>query len=54
VSDWVELLDTDAELLADGKGVKLPTGVPEFSTVPEAAGEELTTAVTDPIEVRDP
>ena len=50
----MELKDTDAELLALNKGVKLTTGVPEFGPLAEAAEEELTTAVTDPTEVRDP
>ena len=54
MSDWVELLDTDAELLALNKGVKLPTGVPEFGPLAEIAGEELPALLKDPTEVRDP
>ena len=49
----MELPDTDDELLALNKGVKLATGVPEFGPLAEPAGEELTTAVIDPTELRD-
>jgi len=54
VSDWVELLDTDAELLADGKGVKVTPGVPEPGPLAEIAGEELPALLKDPTELRDP
>jgi len=50
VADCVGLTDIDTVLLALNKGVKLPTGVPEFAPLAEIAGEELPTPVRDPTE----
>jgi len=49
----VELLDPETELLSVLTDVKLPTGVPEFAPVPEAAGEELPALLKDPTELVD-
>ena len=54
VTDCVELLKTDTELLSVLTDVKLPTEVPEFGPLAEIAGEELLALLKDPIELRDP
>ena len=48
------LKDTDRELLALNKGVKLATEVPEPGPLAEIAGEGLPAALKDPTELRDP